>query len=70
MTHCCAIYVRYSDDQQRATSLDDQMRRCKETALKNGISLEQVKIYQDVAITGKFEGEAKRKGLRQLLEDS
>lgn len=69
MTHCCAIYVRYSDDQQRATSLDDQMRRCKEIALKNGISLEHVKIYQDVAITGKFEGEAKRKGLRQLLED-
>ncbi|OYD52448.1 hypothetical protein CGK74_17970 [Thauera propionica] len=69
MNQRCAIYVRYSDDQQRATSLDDQVRRCKEIALKNGISLEHVKIYQDVAITGKFEGEAKRKGLRRLLED-
>lgn len=69
MNQRCAIYVRYSDDQQRATSLDDQMRCCREIALKNGISLENVNIYRDVAITGKFEGEAKRKGLKQLLED-
>lgn len=27
-----AIYARYSCDQQRETSIDDQIRRCKEIA--------------------------------------
>lgn len=67
MTQRCAIYVRYSDDQQRTTSLDDQVRRCKELAKQHGFSLDDVQIYQDAAITGKAQGEDKRKGFQALL---
>lgn len=68
MTQRCAIYVRYSDDQQRTTSLDDQIRRCRDLAVQHGLSLDDVQIYQDAAITGKAQGEDKRKGFQQLLE--
>lgn len=69
MTQRCAIYVRYSDDHQRPTSIDDQTRRCKELALQNGFSLENMQIYSDAAINGKYESESKRTGFRKLLED-
>ncbi|MGQ5490095.1 recombinase family protein [Thauera sp. ZXT1-4] len=59
MTQRCAIYVRYSDDHQRPTSIDDQTRRCKELALQNGFSLENMQIYSDAAINGKYESESK-----------
>lgn len=70
MTERCAIaiYVRYSDDQQRATSIDDQVRRCKNLARQNGFPLDNIKIYEDAAITGRVEGEAKREGFKRLLE--
>lgn len=69
MTQVCAIYVRYSDDTQRATSIDDQIRRCKELAARHNLSYETARIYQDIAITGKAEGESKREGFRDLLDD-
>lgn len=68
MTQRCAIYVRYSDDQQRTTSLDDQIRRCRDLAVQHGLPLDDVQIYQDAAITGKAQGEDKRKAFQQLLE--
>src|ERR1035437_8866661 len=33
-----AVYLRYSDDQQKATSIDDQLRMCHETLARNGIT--------------------------------
>ena len=35
-----AIYARYSTDGQRETSIDDQVRRCREVAEKNGYTVD------------------------------
>lgn len=32
----CAIYARYSSDLQRLTSIEDQLRRCREYAVQQG----------------------------------
>lgn len=63
-----AIYARYSDDQQRPTSVEDQVRRCREFAGQQGLSLDDVLIFEDSAITGKAEGEEHRKGFQALLQ--
>lgn len=63
-----AIYARYSDDQQRPTSVVDQIRRCREFAEQQGLTLEDVLIFEDSAITGKAAGEAHRKGFQALLQ--
>ena len=44
------IYTRYSSDQQRATSIDDQIRLCKERNAREGWVL--VQVYRDAAISG------------------
>jgi site-specific DNA recombinase len=36
MTVRCAIYARYSSDLQRLTSIEDQLRRCREYAAQQG----------------------------------
>jgi site-specific DNA recombinase len=46
----CAIYARYSSDLQRAASIEDQVRRCQEFALRQGWSV--VATYADHAISG------------------
>jgi DNA invertase Pin-like site-specific DNA recombinase len=44
------IYARYSSDQQRATSIDDQIRLCKERIARDGLTL--VQVYRDSAMSG------------------
>jgi site-specific DNA recombinase len=44
------IYARYSSDQQRSTSIDDQIRLCKERIAREGWTL--VQVYRDAAISG------------------
>lgn len=63
-----AIYARYSSDQQRETSIEDQIRRCRELAVQMGYSLDHAMVFEDVAITGKGSGDAKRQGFQQLLK--
>ena len=36
MTLRCALYARYSSDQQRAASIEDQFRICRERAAREG----------------------------------
>ncbi len=36
MTLRCALYARYSSDQQRAASIEDQFRVCRERAGREG----------------------------------
>lgn len=69
MTEHLVIYARYSDEQQRATSIDDQIRRCYELAAQYGLCLDSVRVYKDSAVTGKAAGETKRSGFQQLLAD-
>ena len=59
------IYARYSSDQQRATSIDDQIRLCKERIAREGWTLAQV--YRDAAISG---ATALRPGYQAMLEEA
>ena len=63
-----AAYGRYSDKDQRETSIDDQLRRCHQVAAREGLTLDPQFIFADSAITGKAQGTAKRRQYRRLLD--
>ena len=45
-----AIYARYSSDLQSETSIDDQVRLCRERAKRDGMTVAEV--FTDYAISG------------------
>lgn len=61
-----ALYARYSSDQQSASSIDDQMRICREQAAREGWQV--VGTYKDAAISGS--SVTLRPGIQALLQDS
>ncbi len=61
-----AIYARYSTDDQRETSLEDQIRRCGETARRAGFDVDEELIFSDAAISGSAKALDKRKGYAAL----
>lgn len=63
-----AIYLRYSCNQQKDTSLEDQERRCRELAVRHGFSLDGVRIFKDAALSGTSKHDEKREGFQQLLK--
>lgn len=48
----CAIYARYSSEQQRPASIGDQIRKCCEYAERNGWVVDPRHIYTDEALSG------------------
>jgi site-specific DNA recombinase len=60
-----ALYARYSSDQQRAASIDDQLRRCRQDAEHQG--WEVVAEYQDSAVSG---ATLMRRGIQSLMRDA
>lgn len=60
-----AIYARFSSDKQTEKSIEDQVARCREIAIREGSGLCQV--YTDEALSGT--SMANRPGLQKLLED-
>jgi len=48
----CAIYARYSSEQQRPASIGDQIRKCCEYAERNGWRVDPCHIYTDEALSG------------------
>jgi site-specific DNA recombinase len=58
-----AIYARYSSDNQRDASIDDQVRLCREMISGQGWTL--VHVYRDAAMSG---ASALRPGYQGLLE--
>jgi DNA invertase Pin-like site-specific DNA recombinase len=61
----CAIYARYSSTLQRETSIDDQIRKCREYAAKRGWVVLDDFIFCDHAVSGaEFE---ERASLQRLL---
>jgi DNA invertase Pin-like site-specific DNA recombinase len=62
-----AIYARYSCDQQRDTSIDDQLRRCREVGLRHGIDIDNPLIFSDAALSGTAKHTDKREGYQALL---
>ncbi len=47
----CAIYTRFSSDLQRPTSIEDQLRRCREFAAKQGWTVVEEFVRFDEAKT-------------------
>jgi DNA invertase Pin-like site-specific DNA recombinase len=62
MSTRCAIYARYSSDQQREASIEDQLRVCGERARREG--WEVVDTFSDAAVSGAM---LDRPGLQALL---
>jgi site-specific DNA recombinase len=61
----CAIYARYSSDLQRPTSIEDQVRRCREFAERQGWTVVEEFVRFDEARTAATL--AGRDGLNSLL---
>lgn len=55
-----AVYARYSDDSQKATSLDDQIRMCQDTAARLGMKVTPALVFTDDAISGQAKKTHKR----------
>ena len=60
----CAIYSRFSSDRQSAVSIEDQIRKCREYASRQGWVVLEGHVYADHAISGTS---AERIGLQSLL---
>lgn len=63
-----AIYARYSTQNQRETSIDDQVRRCREIAARHGLNVPDELVFSDAAVSGSDESVAKRGGYAALIE--
>lgn len=63
-----AVYARFSSDNQRKESIDEQVRACKYYAQQTG-QYDIVKIYSDEALSG-FKHTHKREGFLQLMDDA
>lgn len=62
-----AIYARYSSDRQSPTSIEDQVRQCKELAAREGYEVPETYIFADRAITGTRDGLNLRDGFADLM---
>ncbi|EQB07429.1 recombinase family protein, partial [Novosphingobium lindaniclasticum] len=61
-----ALYARYSTDRQNPSSIEDQLRICREQATREGWRV--IASYKDAAISGS--SVTLRPGIQQLLEDA
>jgi len=68
MTRRCAIYSRYSSDLQRESSVEDQVRRCREYAGRQGWPVIEEYVVADRAVSAA--SVAGRDSLHRLLEAS
>ena len=46
----CAIYARYSSDLQRESSIEDQIRKCREYAAARGWAIQEQYVRSDRAV--------------------
>jgi site-specific DNA recombinase len=60
----CAIYARFSSEKQNALSIDQQIRKCREYADREGLRVLDECIFADMAISGATD---ERAGLQRLL---
>jgi len=59
-----AVYARYSSDNQRPESIEDQVRGCQDFAVARGYTVDSVHIFKDEAKSGVLKD---RPGLEALL---
>ncbi|MFZ0301881.1 MAG: recombinase family protein [Terracidiphilus sp.] len=60
-----AAYLRFSSENQDETSLEDQLRRCREVAARDGFTIPSEFVFTDRAISGR--SMKNRPGLQRLL---
>ncbi len=60
-----AIYARYSSENQRPQSIEDQLSTCRQLALINGFSINERHIYSGQAKSGASND---RPSLNSLIE--
>ena len=60
-----ALYARYSSDNQRDASIEDELRQCRERAARGGWNV--VETYSDHAVSG---ATLIRSGIQSLLADA
>ena len=65
MPDTAVIYARYSSDNQRDASIDQQVKACRKYAEEKGLTV--IKIYDDRALTGKTD---RRPSFLQMIKDS
>jgi site-specific DNA recombinase len=63
-----ASYARYSSDQQREASLEDQLRRCREFITQNGGAVDERLIFKDAAVSGATMARPAMRKLQAALE--
>ena len=62
------IYARYSSDMQSETSIDAQVRACREYAAQHDLNI--INIYADEAVSGKGSQTSNRKQYQKMLKDA
>jgi DNA invertase Pin-like site-specific DNA recombinase len=63
-----AIYARYSSDNQREESIEDQVRVCKDYAAKNKLEVVDQYVFSDKAQSGTLENRAQLNALREVCK--
>ena len=64
----CAVYARYSSDKQRKASIDDQIRNCREAAIRKGWLVLDEMIFSDGERSGTtIHG---REGLSEMMRQA
>ncbi len=63
-----AIYARFSSENQREQSIDDQVRVCREFAKRDGITVLEEHIYCDEAQSGSIRARAGLEALKKAAE--
>lgn len=62
------MYARYSCERQRDTSIEDQLRRCRDIAKHHGIAIDDALVLSDAALSGTTKHTDKREGYQSLLD--
>ena len=68
-TGTVAIYARFSSDRQRETSIEDQVRRCREYIAQAGGDPDKAQIFTDYAVSGSGLDRPGFEKLMQALEE-
>lgn len=63
----CAIYARFSSTMQRESSIEDQVRRCRDYAVQQGGTVIDEYVFVDMAISGSSLARPGFEGLMQAV---
>lgn len=60
----CAVYLRYSSDNQRETSIEDQLRVCRSFVERHGGSVDDALVFSDAAVSA---ASLERPGFQKMM---